>query len=57
LLLTFKGWCRRGDVSGFPRYAACMRYPQGGGLTDERRAFRERLRIKAAERFRHGDRT
>nr|WSZ19370.1 winged helix-turn-helix domain-containing protein [Streptomyces canus] len=32
-----------------------MRYPQGGGLTDERRAFREQLRLEAAERFRRGD--
>ncbi|MFJ8053156.1 helix-turn-helix domain-containing protein [Streptomyces luteogriseus] len=32
-----------------------MRYAQGGGLTDERRAFRERLRLKAAERFVRGD--
>ncbi|MGY9067029.1 helix-turn-helix domain-containing protein [Streptomyces sp. CAS3] len=32
-----------------------MRYAQGGGLTDERRAFREKLRTEAAERFRHGD--
>ncbi|MFF8896993.1 helix-turn-helix domain-containing protein [Streptomyces lydicus] len=28
-----------------------MRYPQGGGLTPERQAFRERLRMEAAERF------
>jgi transposase len=28
-----------------------MRYAQGGGLTAERRAFRERLRIQAAGRF------
>ncbi|MFT9474629.1 helix-turn-helix domain-containing protein [Streptomyces sp. Mo3] len=28
-----------------------MRYPQGGGLTPERRAFRERIRIRAAELF------
>lgn len=28
-----------------------MRYAQGGGLTAERRAFRERLRREAAERF------
>lgn len=27
----------------------------GGGLTDERRAFREQLRLEAAERFREGD--
>jgi len=32
-----------------------MRYPQGGGLTDERQAFRERLRLEAAERFGQGD--
>ncbi|MFE2428856.1 helix-turn-helix domain-containing protein, partial [Streptomyces sp. NPDC059373] len=32
-----------------------MRYAQGGGLTDERRAFRERLRLEAAERFVRGE--
>ncbi|WP_442814330.1 helix-turn-helix domain-containing protein [Streptomyces sp. NBC_01808] len=32
-----------------------MRYAQGGGLTEERRAFREKLRLEAAERFRAGD--
>ncbi|UNZ15725.1 winged helix-turn-helix domain-containing protein [Streptomyces sp. 891-h] len=32
-----------------------MRYAQGGGLTDERRSFREKLRMEAAERFRHGE--
>ncbi|MDN3259900.1 winged helix-turn-helix domain-containing protein [Streptomyces sp. CSDS2] len=32
-----------------------MRYPQGGGLTAERRAFRERLRLQAAERFERGE--
>ncbi len=32
-----------------------MRYAQGGGLTDERRASREKLRMEAAERFRQGD--
>ncbi|QIS17088.1 winged helix-turn-helix domain-containing protein [Nocardia terpenica] len=32
-----------------------MRYPQGGGLTDERRLARERLRLVAAERFARGD--
>jgi transposase len=32
-----------------------MRYPQGGGLTAERRAFRERLRLEAAERFERGE--
>jgi transposase len=28
-----------------------MRYPQGGGLTAERRALRERVRLRAAEMF------
>jgi len=28
-----------------------MRYPQGGGLTAERRAFREDIRMQAAELF------
>ncbi|WP_437129063.1 IS630 family transposase [Streptomyces griseoaurantiacus] len=32
-----------------------MRYAQGGGLTDERRVFREKLRMDAAERFAQGD--
>ncbi|MEU5599604.1 hypothetical protein [Streptomyces sp. NPDC020298] len=32
-----------------------MRYAQGGGLTDERRVFREQLRMAAAGRFRQGD--
>ncbi|MFF7947884.1 hypothetical protein ACFZDD_13755 [Streptomyces griseorubiginosus] len=32
-----------------------MRYAQRGGLTDERRFFREKLRLQAAERFRQGD--
>src|ERR1700761_792458 len=31
-----------------------MRYAQGGGLTPERQAFRERLRMDAAERFAAG---
>ncbi|GAA2630594.1 hypothetical protein GCM10010307_22480 [Streptomyces vastus] len=31
-----------------------MRYAQGGGLTDERRAFREKSRVEAAERFAQG---
>ncbi|WP_406346875.1 winged helix-turn-helix domain-containing protein [Streptomyces sp. NBC_00648] len=31
-----------------------MRYPQGGGLTPERQAFRERLRLAASERFAAG---
>ncbi|WP_211269267.1 helix-turn-helix domain-containing protein [Saccharothrix syringae] len=32
-----------------------MRYAQGGGLTDEQREFRERLRLQAAERFAAGE--
>src|SRR6185437_8234545 len=32
-----------------------MRYPQGGGLTAERRAVRERLRLHAAEGFARGE--
>jgi transposase len=32
-----------------------MRYPQGGGLTPERQARRERLRLEAAGRFAAGD--
>nr|WP_158716634.1 helix-turn-helix domain-containing protein [Streptomyces sp. NRRL F-5630] len=32
-----------------------MRYPQGGGLTAERREFRERLGLEAAERFARGE--
>jgi transposase len=31
-----------------------MRYPQGGGLTAERRAFREQIRVEAAARFAAG---
>jgi transposase len=31
-----------------------VRYPQGGGLTPERQAFRERIRMEAAERFAAG---
>ncbi|HKR49420.1 MAG TPA: hypothetical protein VJT72_07535 [Pseudonocardiaceae bacterium] len=34
-----------------------MRYAQGGGLTAERRRFRERIRYQAGERFAHGERT
>jgi transposase len=31
-----------------------MRYPQGGGLTAERQAFREHIRLQAAELFAAG---
>ncbi|MEU6010686.1 helix-turn-helix domain-containing protein [Streptomyces sp. NPDC047453] len=34
-----------------------MRYAQGGGLTAERRAFRERIRLAAAEQFAAGVKT
>ncbi|MFB7739730.1 winged helix-turn-helix domain-containing protein [Streptomyces sp. NPDC056112] len=34
-----------------------MRYAQGGGLTAERRAFRERIRLEAAEQFVAGVKT
>jgi transposase len=33
------------------RYAVGVRYAHGGGLTAERRAFREQLRMQAADRF------
>lgn len=32
-----------------------MRYAQGGGLSDERRQFREGVRVMAAERFAEGE--
>jgi len=34
-----------------------MRYAQGGGLTAERRAFREQVRLEAAARFARGEKT
>ncbi|MCY0931301.1 winged helix-turn-helix domain-containing protein [Streptomyces sp. H27-H1] len=34
-----------------------MRYPEGGGLTAERRAFREGIRREAGERFAAGEKT
>ena len=34
-----------------------MRYPEGGGLTAERRAFREGVRLQAGERFEAGEKT
>src|SRR6188472_3937849 len=33
------------------RYAGCMRYAQGGGLTAEGRRRREHVRLEAARRF------
>ncbi|MFE5298096.1 helix-turn-helix domain-containing protein [Streptomyces sp. NPDC056632] len=32
-----------------------MRYAQGGGLTDAGRTARERVRLQAVERFKHGE--
>ncbi len=34
-----------------------MRYAQGGGLTAERREFREHIRYEAGERFTRGEKT
>ncbi|MEU9304743.1 winged helix-turn-helix domain-containing protein [Streptomyces sp. NPDC048269] len=34
-----------------------MRYPEGGGLTAERRAFREKIRLQAGQRFAAGEKT
>ncbi|MFJ9382072.1 helix-turn-helix domain-containing protein, partial [Streptomyces sp. NPDC101455] len=34
-----------------------MRYADGGGLTAERRAVRERIRLEAGRRFARGDRS
>ena len=40
---------RPGDGWEFVRYAGGMRYSDGGGLTAEERARRERVRLAAAE--------
>jgi transposase len=37
------------DVCGGPRYAGGTRYPDGGGLTAEKRAPREQIRLAAAD--------
>ena len=37
--------------AGFRRYAGCMRYAQGGGLTAEGRRRREQVRLEAVTRF------
>jgi hypothetical protein len=36
------------------RYAGAVRYPDGGGLTAEKRARRERVRLAAAEWMEEG---
>ena len=41
-------------MGGFRRYAGCMRYAQGGGLTAEGRRRREQVRLEAARRFEQG---
>jgi transposase len=41
-------------VGGFGRYAGCMRYVQGGGLTAEGRGRRELVRLEAARRSEQG---
>ena len=38
----------------FRRYAGCVRYAQGGGLTAEGRRRREQVRLEAARRFGQG---
>ena len=41
-------------MGGFGRYAGCMRYVQGGGLTAEGRRRRELVRLEAARRSEPG---
>ncbi|MFJ4367987.1 winged helix-turn-helix domain-containing protein [Streptomyces chartreusis] len=41
----------RADVSWYLGYGDRLRYAQRGGLTDERRALREQLRLGAASRL------
>ena len=41
----------KNDVASVLMYAARVSYPQGGGLTEQRREVRECLRLEAAERF------
>jgi transposase len=48
------GDVRRADARCFRRYAGCMRYAQGGGLTAEGRRRREQVRLEAARRFEQG---
>jgi transposase-like protein len=46
-----------GDRCWSLRYTRTMRYAQGGGLTAERRRFREGVRREAGERFARGEKT
>jgi len=48
------GDVRRADVGAMRRYAGCMRYAQGGGLTAEGRRRREQVRLEATRRFEQG---
>jgi Homeodomain-like domain len=41
----------KADARGLRRYAGCMRYAQGGGLTAEGRRRREQVRLEAVNRF------
>ena len=41
-------------MGGLRRYAGCMRYAQGGGLTAEGRRRRELVRLEAGRRFEQG---
>jgi transposase len=45
------GDVRRADTCYFRRYAGCMRYAQGGGLTAGDRRRREQVRLEAVKRF------
>src|SRR5437764_3969130 len=45
---------RSADSRRGARYAMAMRYAQGGGLTAEERARRERVRLEAAEWIEEG---
>src|SRR3954451_17310087 len=48
------GVSKAADSRRSVRYAGAMRYAQGGGLTAEQRARRERVRLEAAEWIEEG---
>src|SRR5258707_7204767 len=50
-LRSLIGDVHRADACSVWRYAGCMRYAQGGGLTAEGRRRREQVRLEAARRF------